>query len=49
MCYLQPMRATEQDLDARITVTGILANTMLSPVIPDVLSDLGVADDRAGL
>ena len=32
-----------------VTVTGILANTMLSPVIPDVLSDLGVADDRAGL
>jgi predicted MFS family arabinose efflux permease len=31
-----------------ITVTGILANTMLSPVIPDVLDDLGVADDRAG-
>lgn len=31
-----------------ITVTGILANTMLSPVIPDVLADLGVADNRAG-
>lgn len=31
-----------------ITVTGILGNTMLSPVIPDVLADLGVADDRAG-
>lgn len=32
-----------------ITATGILGNTMLSPVIPDILDDFGVASDRAGL
>ncbi|MEO1060188.1 MAG: MFS transporter [Actinomycetota bacterium] len=32
-----------------ITVSGILANTLLTPNIPDVLADLGQDDSRAGL
>ncbi|CAN5807425.1 MFS transporter [soil metagenome] len=32
-----------------ITVTGIMANTMIAPAIPDILDDLGVAQSRAGL
>jgi MFS transporter, ACDE family, multidrug resistance protein len=32
-----------------ITVTGILANTLVGPAIPDILDDLGVGDSQAGL
>lgn len=32
-----------------ISVTGILANTLLTPNIPDVLSDLGEPSSRAGV
>ncbi len=32
-----------------ITVTGIMANTLIAPAIPDILADLGVAQSRAGL
>ena len=32
-----------------VTVSGILANTVLTPNIPDVLADLGQPDSRAGL
>jgi MFS family permease len=31
-----------------ITVTGIMANTMIAPAIPDILTSLGVAQSRAG-
>jgi MFS transporter, ACDE family, multidrug resistance protein len=32
-----------------ITITGILANTLVGPAIPDILDDFGVADSRAGV
>lgn len=32
-----------------ITITGIMANTMIAPAIPDILTDLGVAQNAAGL
>lgn len=32
-----------------ITITGILASSLLTPNIPDVLSDLGQSDTRAGV
>jgi ACDE family multidrug resistance protein len=32
-----------------ITITGIMANTMIAPAIPDILADLGVDQSRAGL
>jgi MFS transporter, ACDE family, multidrug resistance protein len=32
-----------------ITVTGILANTLIYPAIPDILDDLGVDDGGAGI
>ena len=32
-----------------VTVTGILANSVLTPNIPDVLADLGQSDSRAGI
>lgn len=32
-----------------ITVTGLLANTLLNPALPDVLRDLHVGDSAAGL
>lgn len=32
-----------------VTLTGILANTLLTPNIPDVLADLGQPDERAGV
>ncbi|HVL04247.1 MAG TPA: MFS transporter, partial [Acidimicrobiales bacterium] len=32
-----------------ITITGIMANTMIAPAIPDILADLGVAQSQAGL
>ncbi len=32
-----------------VTVTGILANSVLTPNIPDILADLGQPDSRAGL
>ena len=32
-----------------VTLTGILANTLLTPNIPDVLADLGQPDERAGI
>lgn len=32
-----------------ITVTGILANTLVFPAVPDILDDLGTSDGAAGL
>ena len=32
-----------------VTLTGILSNTLVTPVIPDILSEFGLPDDRAGL
>lgn len=32
-----------------VTLTGILNNTLVTPAIPDILADLAVSDDRAGL
>ncbi|MEZ5255847.1 MAG: MFS transporter [Ilumatobacteraceae bacterium] len=32
-----------------VTITGILANTLISPNIPDILADLGQPKSRAGL
>lgn len=32
-----------------LTVTGILANSLITPALPDVLDDLGVSEERAGL
>ncbi len=32
-----------------VTIAGILANTTITPNIPDILSDLGQPDSRAGL
>jgi MFS transporter, ACDE family, multidrug resistance protein len=32
-----------------ITVTGILANTLVGPAIPDILDDFGLPDSRAGI
>ncbi len=32
-----------------VTLTGILNNTLVTPAIPDILSDLAVSDDRSGL
>ena len=32
-----------------ITITGIMANTLIAPAIPDILTDLGVAQSRAVL
>ena len=32
-----------------ITVTGILANTLIYPAVPDILDDFGVGDGSAGL
>jgi MFS family permease len=32
-----------------VTVTGILANTLINPAIPDILDDLQVSSGRAGL
>jgi ACDE family multidrug resistance protein len=32
-----------------LTVTGVLANTLVAPVVPDILHDLGVAQSSAGL
>ncbi|MEZ5215938.1 MAG: MFS transporter [Ilumatobacteraceae bacterium] len=32
-----------------MTITGILANTLISPNIPDILADLGQPKSRAGL
>lgn len=32
-----------------LTVTGIMSNSLVTPALPNVLDDLGVADERAGL
>ena len=32
-----------------ITLTGIMANTLISPAIPDILDDLGIGAGKAGL
>lgn len=32
-----------------VTLTGILNNTLVTPALPDILDDLGVASDRSGL
>ncbi len=32
-----------------MTITGIMANTLVAPAIPDILDGLGVAQSRAGL
>ena len=32
-----------------ITVTGIMANTLIAPAIPDILGDLGITEAGAGL
>ena len=32
-----------------ITVTGIMANTLIAPALPDILDGLGAGDDQAGL
>ena len=32
-----------------VTVTGILANTLLSPLLPDILAEFDQPDSRAGL
>lgn len=32
-----------------VTLTGILNNTLVTPALPDILADLGVASDRSGL
>ncbi|MEO1059649.1 MAG: MFS transporter, partial [Actinomycetota bacterium] len=32
-----------------VTATGIMANTLLSPAIPDILDDFGVGDSGAGV
>jgi MFS family permease len=32
-----------------ITVTGILANTLINPAVPEILDDLGVPEGRAGV
>lgn len=32
-----------------VTITGILSNTLVTPAIPDILDELGVAPDRAGI
>ncbi|CAN5681063.1 MFS transporter [soil metagenome] len=32
-----------------ITVTGILANTLITPVVPDILADFGVGTGQAGV
>jgi ACDE family multidrug resistance protein len=42
-------RAPSLWLIGSITVTGILANTLIYPAIPDILVDLGVDDGRAGI
>lgn len=32
-----------------VTLTGILNNTLVTPALPDILADLGVADARSGI
>ena len=32
-----------------VTLTGILNNALITPALPDILADLGVADERSGL
>lgn len=32
-----------------VTLTGILSNTLVTPAIPDILSDFGLSRDQAGL
>ncbi len=32
-----------------LTITGVLANTLVAPVVPDILDDLGVSQSSAGL
>jgi MFS transporter, ACDE family, multidrug resistance protein len=32
-----------------VTITGILANTLVGPAIPDILDDFGLPDSRAGV
>ena len=32
-----------------VTATGIMANTLLSPAIPNILDDFGVGDSGAGV
>jgi MFS transporter, ACDE family, multidrug resistance protein len=45
----EPARPPAMALIFSITVTGILANTLVGPAIPDILDDFGVPDGRAGL
>ena len=45
----RPTRRPPLLLIYSITCTGILANTMLTPAVPDILDDLGVSDSRAGM
>jgi MFS transporter, ACDE family, multidrug resistance protein len=44
-----PSRRPTLWLIGSITVTGILANTLIYPAIPDILDDLGIDDGAAGL
>jgi MFS transporter, ACDE family, multidrug resistance protein len=44
-----PRRQPTLWLIGSITVTGILANTLIYPAIPDILDDLGVDDGAAGV
>ncbi len=44
-----PLRRPPLGFIFLITVSGILANSVISPNIPDILADLGQPSDRAGL
>lgn len=44
-----PERRLSMWLLASITITGILANTLIYPAIPDILEDLGIDDGAAGI
>src|SRR5690554_781086 len=45
----RPERRLSMWLIASITITGILANTLIYPAIPDILEDLGIDDGAAGI
>ena len=44
-----PSRRPPLPLIFAVTMSGILANTLLNAPLPDILEDFGVADERAGI